>query len=204
MPKKINHSARKEIIFEAAMVLFAEQGYHAVTFSNIARKAGISRPTLYGYFKDKEEIFLTALREMTDSMYREYESIAVRKELPSVRKITLICRAILEKSYHKRALLANMTEMVLHLKRNKKNFSRLITLKTIKLKRLFFQIIKEAIHQNELPPQKIHPIIEEIYKLLEAFTFQMALVDNYSLKISNRIIELFLDSLKNHRFLKPS
>lgn len=40
-----------------------ERGYHAATFQAIARRAGLSRPTMHYYFSTREEVYDTLLRE---------------------------------------------------------------------------------------------------------------------------------------------
>ncbi|HEY2753185.1 TetR/AcrR family transcriptional regulator [Phenylobacterium sp.] len=50
-------AARPGEIVEAAMAVFAERGYAAAGLEEIARRAGISKGSLYLYFETKEEIF---------------------------------------------------------------------------------------------------------------------------------------------------
>src|SRR5215467_3369579 len=49
--------ARPGEIVEAALEVFAEKGFAAAKLDDIARRAGISKATLYLYFETKEEIF---------------------------------------------------------------------------------------------------------------------------------------------------
>jgi AcrR family transcriptional regulator len=49
--------ARPDEIVDAALVVFAEKGFAAAKLDDIARRAGISKATLYLYFDTKEEIF---------------------------------------------------------------------------------------------------------------------------------------------------
>lgn len=50
-------------IIDAAAQLFMQRGYTAVSLSDIIRAAGVTKPTLYYYFADKEDLFLhTGLR----------------------------------------------------------------------------------------------------------------------------------------------
>ena len=63
---------RKAAIEEAAMQLFAENGFSGVSISTIARKAGISKGLLYNYFENKEalvkEIVLEGLQQMMETL----------------------------------------------------------------------------------------------------------------------------------------
>ena len=50
---------QRERILQAATTLFAEQGYAATTMAQIVRKLGVTKPFVYYYFRDKQEIFET-------------------------------------------------------------------------------------------------------------------------------------------------
>lgn len=49
-------------ICAAALDVFAEKGFAAARLDEIARRAGVSKGTLYLYFKDKEELFRAVVR----------------------------------------------------------------------------------------------------------------------------------------------
>ncbi|TRO55081.1 TetR/AcrR family transcriptional regulator [Candidatus Bathyarchaeota archaeon] len=48
--------AKKRII-EAAITVFAKKGYHRAKMTDIAKEVGVSKGTLYQYFKSKEDLF---------------------------------------------------------------------------------------------------------------------------------------------------
>jgi AcrR family transcriptional regulator len=60
---------KKELILESALELFAENGFHATSMSQIAKKAGISKGLAYNYFKSKQEILNDIIREGFDTIY---------------------------------------------------------------------------------------------------------------------------------------
>lgn len=55
--------AARERILDAAAQVMHERGLAASTTREIARAAGYSEATLYKYFSDKQDIFLSVLRE---------------------------------------------------------------------------------------------------------------------------------------------
>jgi len=59
---KKNKPKYKQII-EAAVVVIAENGYHASQVSKIAKKAGVADGTIYLYFKNKEDILISVFEE---------------------------------------------------------------------------------------------------------------------------------------------
>ena len=53
---------RPREICAAALAVFAEKGFAAAKLDEIARRAGVSKGTLYLYFKDKEQLFRAVVR----------------------------------------------------------------------------------------------------------------------------------------------
>jgi AcrR family transcriptional regulator len=54
--------ARPEEILAAAQVVFAEQGFAGARLEDVARRAGVSKGTLYLYFDSKETLFREMVR----------------------------------------------------------------------------------------------------------------------------------------------
>ena len=50
-------SAKRRQIIEGARAVFLAKGFDAASMSDIAKAAGVSKGTLYVYFKDKDELF---------------------------------------------------------------------------------------------------------------------------------------------------
>ncbi|HEX6660718.1 MAG TPA: TetR/AcrR family transcriptional regulator [Sphingomicrobium sp.] len=50
-------------ICAAALEVFAEKGFAAAKLDEIAKRAGVSKGTLYLYFKDKEQLFRAVVRD---------------------------------------------------------------------------------------------------------------------------------------------
>jgi AcrR family transcriptional regulator len=55
--------ARPQEVLAAALDLFVEKGYAATRLEDVARRAGVSKGTLYLYFANKEELFKAMVRE---------------------------------------------------------------------------------------------------------------------------------------------
>lgn len=51
---------RRAAIRDAAIEQFMQRGYAATSMANIAESAGVSRPAVYQYFTDKEDVFTAA------------------------------------------------------------------------------------------------------------------------------------------------
>lgn len=58
---------RRQQIFEAAVELFAKQGYFRTTMQEIARRAGVSIGLIYQYCVDKDDVLLLVLLNVVDA-----------------------------------------------------------------------------------------------------------------------------------------
>ncbi|MBV9062671.1 MAG: TetR/AcrR family transcriptional regulator [Alphaproteobacteria bacterium] len=55
--------ARPQEILDAALEVFAEKGFAAARMDEIAKRAGVTKGTIYLYFASKEELFKALVRE---------------------------------------------------------------------------------------------------------------------------------------------
>ncbi len=74
MPKVVpeyKELAKKRII-DAAYKIFYKKGYHNSTMDDIAREVGVSKASLYSYFKSKEELLQAATNEIFKDSFNHY------------------------------------------------------------------------------------------------------------------------------------
>ncbi|MBP9886024.1 MAG: TetR/AcrR family transcriptional regulator [Leptospiraceae bacterium] len=73
---------RKDIL-AASVQVFAEKGFHAAGIADIAQKLGIGHGTFYRYFKNKEDIFDSAVNEIL----KEIATIAINENHDSASNL---------------------------------------------------------------------------------------------------------------------
>lgn len=66
MARRQTAAERRAHVLDAAVAEFAEAGYHAASTTAIARRAGISQPYIYALYRDKQELFLAAYRQVAE------------------------------------------------------------------------------------------------------------------------------------------
>jgi AcrR family transcriptional regulator len=59
---------KKEAILEVASEEFLEQGYEGASFNRIIERAGVSKGAMYYYFKDKADLYCTAIERISDQI----------------------------------------------------------------------------------------------------------------------------------------
>ncbi len=79
---------RRKAIVEAAREVFSEKGYNGTTIDNVAARAEFAKATLYKFFKNKEELYLSVVEDV----FREINEIAEKammEDLPVRDKFAL-------------------------------------------------------------------------------------------------------------------
>lgn len=76
--------SKRELILEAALKMFVENGFENSPTSKIAKSAGVATGTLFHYFKTKEDLinqlYLDVKVEMVTALKRELESAKTIKQ----------------------------------------------------------------------------------------------------------------------------
>src|SRR5947207_15295573 len=69
-------AARPAEIVTAALEVFVERGFAAARLEEVARRAGVTKGTVYLYFKNKEALFKAVVRETIVPVIAKCVSIA--------------------------------------------------------------------------------------------------------------------------------
>ncbi len=80
--------ARPEEIIDAAHAMFAERGYAETRLEDVARKAGVSKGTVYLYFDSKETLFREMVRARKVPIIQAGEEL-VRTHTGSARELLI-------------------------------------------------------------------------------------------------------------------
>lgn len=194
MPKKIDHEKRKENILKTALAVFADVGYREANLSLIAEKAGLSRPTIYQYFKDKDEIYYYAVKLVTGHLFAELSEMAFNEEIGSeIDRIIAICTRIVDYAISAEAELTRLMEVMLHEKEFNKDFSEIIYKRTAKLSILFKRLLSRGIQKNTIMAScNVDMTTRHIFSLMESFCFQIAFFKNFNREESLDFVKSYL------------
>jgi AcrR family transcriptional regulator len=86
----IRFNKMEEAIIDAAADLFDRQGYNQTSLQDIADALGLARPSLYHYFKNKEEILLAGISQITSRRNAFVETARSEVSTPVARLTTLV------------------------------------------------------------------------------------------------------------------
>ncbi len=172
-----------------------QKGYRDTSLSYIAERCGISRPTLYLYFRDKEEIFYYAVREMTEGMFRDYKGLAEEQGRSWLEKLRFICADIIERSYKKRDFFSCLMDFLFQMKLQGRDYSVEIERRTVGLIYMFSFLIRRGIQAGEIRQVPPKEAAYQLFSLIEAFSFQIAMIEKFRPEEAVTVIYSWLDSL---------
>jgi TetR/AcrR family fatty acid metabolism transcriptional regulator len=90
---------KRRIILDAAVVVFARQGFHAARVSDIADQAGVAYGLVYHYFKSKDEVLDTLFLERWDVLLEAIREVD-RSEAEPREKLHAITSFIVDSYRH--------------------------------------------------------------------------------------------------------
>lgn len=133
--------ARKDNLIDSALQVFADKGYADATMTDIAKKAGVSTPVLYEYFKTKEDLLFAIPEKFTEEPIRIAKYVS-----PYLRGAEAKIRGIVQgylTTYDSNPLYASL--VMLELKTNR-NFIKNKAYDTVKkASRGLLEVIQEGI-----------------------------------------------------------
>ncbi|MFY9943897.1 MAG: TetR/AcrR family transcriptional regulator [Desulfobacterales bacterium] len=139
--KKERNKAKYHLILEAAVKVFAEQGFFQSTISQIAREAGVADGTIYLYFKNKDDILLQFFGYKTKQVFQSFRE-AVDKADSSRDKLRNLIRRHLEE-------FQNDRNMAVVYQAEARSNSRLVEKQLQEMSKMYLDIIAEIIEQGQ-------------------------------------------------------
>ena len=101
-------AARRERLLDAAEALFVQQGFRATSIEGIAEAAGMSKVTLYGYFRDKEAVFAAVAERIADAMDAAVEAaLAADAPFPAPLAMALTAKHLIVQARVQRSAFAS-------------------------------------------------------------------------------------------------
>ncbi|MDR1908901.1 MAG: TetR/AcrR family transcriptional regulator [Spirochaetaceae bacterium] len=193
----VEHEKRRQQILRKALDVFGAEGFENATIQKIADCCGITRTTLYIYFKNKKEIFNYSIKQLLESMENQIEKIRADSSLGSAEKITRVLRAIFEQLQKNRRLLEVILDYLLYLHRNGADPNLRVRRRTLRLRHILASLVIEGIRAGEIRGVNIRALDDLLYSLLEAAIFRVAVLKLESPAAFTQSVELAMNLLRS-------
>ena len=87
--KQLEIEAREQKILEVAAKMFVTSGYHGLNMDDIAQEIGCAKGTVYGHFRNKEDILMEMASRGVDKRAEMFSKAAAYPGRPRVRMAVL-------------------------------------------------------------------------------------------------------------------
>ncbi len=197
MPKKIDHEQRKVKILQTALEVFAKEGYKDSNLSLIAQECGISRPTIYQYFKDKDEIYYYAVKLVTGKMFEKYVDFAWNSNDNVLDRVISICSDIIDTGVEHIGELTSLVDVMFVMRKEGTDFNSVILRRTAKLNILFKRLLRLGLDRGDIKEgTSIDKVTEHIALLLESFCIELAFLELKDATKNKDLISTYLNFFK--------
>ena len=173
----VEHDKRKHEILDKSLDIFMEEGYEDVTFQKIADRCGITRTTLYIYFKNKREIFLWSIKQLTEETEQSLQKIINDTAISVAERMLKVLNAILDKCAENRKLFTVTLSYLLQLKKTGKDPSVRVRRRLLRLRHLLSTLLIEGINNGEFRAENVHDTNELFYSVMESAIFRLAVLE---------------------------
>ncbi|MBQ2040145.1 MAG: TetR/AcrR family transcriptional regulator [Thermoguttaceae bacterium] len=173
----VDHQERRKMILERAFELFAEEGFSGVTYQKIADRCGISRTSIYKYFKDKDQIFIFAIKLSTDKLSSIVEKVVARHELTPVDKIRRVLHLTIKLLTDNQVFLSVLLEYLTSLKSSGGDVRHKARARTIGMRVLLTRLVRDAIQQKFFRKGDPELIASRLFCIIEAYVLNLTVTD---------------------------
>ena len=191
----VEHDKRKHEILQKSLDVFVEQGYEDATFQKIADHCGITRTTLYIYFKNKHEIFLGSIKELLSELETNLRDI-IKKDMDSIVSLKQILFTIVDACENNKKLFSVLLNYLLQLKKAGVDTNERVRRRVIKMRHLLSTVLIKGIQKGEIKSVNVKDINELLYGMIEASIFRIAVLNQESVMEVKLALGNAIDLLK--------
>lgn len=189
----VDHSQRRVKILESAFELFAEEGFSGVTYQKIADRCSISRTAIYRYFKDKDQIFIYAIKLSTDKLSKTIKRVTDRTELTPVDKIRRVLHLTTKLLTDNQIFLSVVLDYLTSLRSTGTDVRRKARARTFGFQFLLNYLVEDAIKQELFHEGNSELIAERLYCIIESYVLNLTVTNAMDRKKCLALIDSTID-----------
>lgn len=189
----VEHDKRRKEILQKSLDVFVEEGYEDVTFQKIADRCGITRTTLYIYFKNKHEIFLGSIKELMSSLETTILLFINDQTLTDEIKLRKILSCIIDKCEDNKKLFIIILGYLLQLKKSGVDTNQRVRRRVVRLKHHLSTVLIHGIQNGEFRATNVKDMNELLYGLIESAIFRLTILNQERIADIRETIDLAID-----------
>ena len=192
----VEHEKRKRDILEKAFTMFLEEGYEDITYQKIADRCGITRTTLYVYFKNKKDIFLWSIKQLTSDIEKELLSIIKNPELTASDCLKQILFKLFDIAENNQVFFKVPLNYLVQLEKSGADVNERVTRRVIRIQHLMNTVIIRGQKAGQLKHFSVKDINDQLYMIIEDAMFRLGVLNQKSLDQSRSIAEFTVNQIK--------
>jgi len=195
----VEHEKRRREILEKALDVFMEEGFEDVTFQKIADRCGITRTTLYIYFKNKRDIFNFSIKQLLTVLENDITEIGKQKDLSHTDKLIRVMEVILDRLRENNRLLSVVMNYLIYIAKSDYDPAYRVRRRTVRLRHILSTLLIEGIKAGEFSASiNVKDANELLYSFLEASGFRLVVLRSTQVEDIKAAMRLVVQ-----RFAKP-
>ena len=191
----VEHDKRRHEILEKALDVFVDEGYEDVTFQKIADRCGITRTTLYIYFKNKREIFLWSIKQLTGGIEEKLRGIISDQSLSSQEALRKILSLIVDECENNSRLFTVLLSYLLNLQKTGGDPAERVHRRLLRLHHLIDTILIRGEKNGEFKKLKVRSAYEMFYGLIQSAIFRLSVLSEKSIESIRETLNLAVDGI---------
>ena len=191
----VEHDKRRHEILQKALDVFIDEGYEDVTFQKIADRCGITRTTLYIYFKNKREIFLWSIKQLTGGIEEVLRGIIADQNLSCQEALRKILMTIVDECEKNSRLFTVLLSYLLNLQKTGGDPAERVHRRLLKLRHLIDTIIIRGEKSGEFKKLSVHTAYEMFYGLIQSAIFRLSVLSEKSIGSIRDTLNLAVDGI---------
>ena len=195
----VEHEKRKREILEKSFQLFIEDGYEDVTYQKIADKCGITRTTLYIYFKNKREIFLWSIKQLTNDVEQELIGIIKNNQIDSIECLKRIFLCIIDIAESNRAFFRVLKMNLMQHEKSGVYINDRVTRRVIRIQHLMNMVLIRGQKKDEIKNLPIKEINSLLYCLLETSIFRLGILNQENLDEMRGTVQFVIEQFRTEK-----
>ncbi|MBQ6782165.1 MAG: TetR/AcrR family transcriptional regulator [Treponema sp.] len=186
----VEHDKRKEEILEKSLNLFCNQGFDDVTFQKIADACGITRTTLYIYFKNKHEIFVWSIKQLTTKIEKQIVQIIKKEALPPDETLRKTLFLIVDKCCEYNKLFAVLLTYLIQLQKQGIDPNERVHRRVLRIVHFLSTIIIRGQNEGVFRMLPVKDVNDMLYATIETAIFRIAVLNQKDVSDVKNIINM--------------
>ena len=191
----VEHDKRKSEILDKSLDIFVEEGYEDVTYQKIADRCGITRTTLYVYFKNKREIFQFSIKQLIERLENDLKAV-LTEDITNAEKLEKMLHAVLEVCEANKKLFNILLPYLISLQKAGKDSGERVRRRVVRMRHYMTQVFLAGQKAGEFREESVKTLNEMFYGLIEAAIFRLAILNDATCPELYDVIDAAIEGIR--------